>query len=148
MKENSAALAEKEKEVLDLQAALDYAKEWNRREDERNRQREEELVAVNAELQSQRMTYKEMADEFMLKWKIVNEQKAELTDSYHALQQEKIVLREKLWVEWTKEVEEATEQLTKHYEQTIELVTAKAKNNQATWELLAKNNQAEELEAI
>ena len=114
MKENSTALAEKEKEFLDLQAALDYAKEWNRREDERNRQREEELVAVNAELQSQRMTYKEMADEFMLKWKIVNEQKAELTDSYHALQQEKIVLREKLWVEWTKEVEEATEHLTKH----------------------------------
>ena len=34
MKEYSAALAEKEQEVLDLQAALDYAKEWNRREDE------------------------------------------------------------------------------------------------------------------
>ena len=43
MREYSAALAEKEKEVLDLQAALDYAKEWNRREDERNRRREEEL---------------------------------------------------------------------------------------------------------
>ena len=50
MKEYSAALAEKEQEVLDLQAALDYAKEWNRREDERNRRREEELVAANAEL--------------------------------------------------------------------------------------------------
>ena len=92
---------------------------------------------MNAELQSQRMTYKEMADEFMLKWKIVSEQEDELTDSYHALQEEKIVLRERLQVEWTKEVEEATEQLTKHYEQAIKLVTTKA-----------KNNQAEELEAI
>ena len=96
MKEYSAALAEKEQEVLDLHAALDYAKDWNRREDERNRRREEELVAANAELQSQRMTFKEMVDEFMLKWKIVNEQKAELTDSYNALQEEKIILREKL----------------------------------------------------
>ena len=52
------------------------------------------------------MTFKEMADEFMLKWKIVSEQKAELTDSYHALQEEKIVLREQLRVEWTKKVEE------------------------------------------
>ena len=55
------------------------------------------------------MTFKEMADEFMLKWKIVSEQKAELTDSCHALQEEKIVLRERLRVEWTKEAEEATE---------------------------------------
>ena len=37
--EYAAALAEKEKEVLDLQATLDYAKEWNHREDERNRRR-------------------------------------------------------------------------------------------------------------
>ena len=52
-----------------------------------------------------------------------------------------------------REVEEATTQLTKHYEQTIALVTAKAKNNQATWELLIAKYQAdanvtkEELEA-
>ena len=112
------------------------------------------MVAENAELRSQRMTFKEMVDEFMLKWKIVSEQKDELTDSYHALEEEKIILREQLRVEWTKEVEEATGQLTKHYEQTIQLVTAKAKNNQATWELLAAKLQAEvnsskeELEAI
>ena len=154
MREYSAALAEKEKEVLDLQAALDYAKEWNRREDKRNRRREEELVTANAEPQSQRMSFKEMADEFMIKWKILSEQKDELSNSYLALQEEKIVLREQLRVEWTKEMEEATGQLTKHYEQTIQLVTAKAKNNQATWELLAAKLQAEvhsskeELEAI
>ena len=52
-----------------------------------------------------------------------------------------------------REVEEATTQLTKHCEQTIALVTAKAKNNQATWELLIAKHQAdaksakEELEA-
>ena len=62
------------------------------------------------------MTFKELADEFMLKWKIVNEQKDQLTDSYHALQEEGIVMRERLWAEWTKEVEEATGQLTKHCE--------------------------------
>ena len=40
-------------------------------------------------------------------------------------------------------MEEATEQLTKHYEQTIMLVTAKAKNNQASWEFLSAKLQAE-----
>ena len=93
MEEYSAALTEKEKEVLDLQSALDYAKEWNHREDERNRRKEEELIAENVELRSQRMTFKEMANEFMLKWKIVSEQKDELTNSYHTLQEEGIVLR-------------------------------------------------------
>ena len=92
------------------------------------------------------MTFKEMVDEFMLKWKIVSEQKDELTNSYHALQEEGIVLRERLRAEWTKEVEEATGQLTKHYEQTIKLVTAKAKNNQASWELLSAKLQAEAYE--
>ena len=50
MEEYATTVAEKEKEVLDLQAALDYAKEWNHWEDERNRRREEDLVAANAEL--------------------------------------------------------------------------------------------------
>ena len=91
MEEYSAALKEKEKEVVDLHAALTYAKEWNHREDERNRRREEDLIAENAELRSQQMSFKEMADEFMLKWKIV---KDELTNSYHTLQAEGIVLRD------------------------------------------------------
>ena len=47
----------------------------------------EDLIAENAKRRSQRMTFKEMADEFMLKWKIVSEQKDELTNSYHALQE-------------------------------------------------------------
>ena len=75
LEEYAATVAEKEKEVLDLQAALNYAKEWNRREEERNRQREEKLVAENAELQSQRMNFKEIVDEFFIKCKLLSEQK-------------------------------------------------------------------------
>ena len=71
LEEYAATMAEKEKEVLDLHAALDYAKEWNLGEEERNRQREEKLVAENAELQSQRMTFKEIADEFFIKCKLL-----------------------------------------------------------------------------
>ena len=59
-------------------------------------------------MQSQHMTFKEMADEFMLKLKIVSEQKDELANSFLALQEEKIVLRERLQADWTKEVEETT----------------------------------------
>ena len=55
------------------------------------------------------MTFKEMADEFMLKLKIVSEQKDELTNSYLVLQEEGIVLRERLRAEWAKEVEETVE---------------------------------------
>ena len=54
------------------------------------------------------MAFKEMADEYFIKCKMLSEQKDKLSDSYLALQEEKIVLREKLRVEWDKEVEEAT----------------------------------------
>ena len=57
-----------------------------------------------------------MANEFMLKWRIVEEQKEQLSDSHHNLEEEGIITRERLRNEWTKEVEEATAQLTKHYE--------------------------------
>ena len=93
LEQYAATVAEKEKEVLDLQAALDYAKEWNRRE-ERNRQREEKMEPPNAELQSKHMTLKEMVDEFFIKCKLLPEQKDELSDSYLALQEERIVERE------------------------------------------------------
>ena len=44
---------------------------------------------------------------------------------------------------WRKEVEETTSQLTKHYEQTLALVTAKEKDNQAMYELLVAKCQAD-----
>ena len=116
IEEHSVALQAKEKEVLDLQVALTDAKERILREEERNRQREHELFAENEEIRSQHREWKEMANEFMLKWRIVEEQKEQLSDSYTKLQEKGIITRERLRAEWTKEVEEATAQLTKHYE--------------------------------
>ena len=84
-----------------------------------------------------------MANEFMLNWQITEEEKAKLADSYHECQEEGIVTRERLRAEWRKEVEETTTQLTKHYEQPIALVTAKAKDNQAMYELLMAKCQAD-----
>ena len=71
----------------------------------------------------------------------------------HQLQVEGIINKERQRDAWRKEVEETLTQLTKHYEQTIALVTAKAKDNQATCELLVSKCQEdakaarEELEA-
>ena len=143
LEEYAATVAEKEKEVLDLQAALDNAKYWNHRLEERNRQQEERMIAENAELQSQRTTLKEMADEFFIKCKLLSEQKDELSDSYFALQEERIVEREQVRAACQKEREQATEELTKRYEQAIQLVTADAKNTQAIYELRAQKLQTE-----
>ena len=74
----------KRKEVLDLQIALTNANERILREAEKNHQRELELFAETKEIRRQRTEFKEMADEFMLKWRIVEEQKQQLTNSYRA----------------------------------------------------------------
>ena len=50
LEEYAATVAEKEREVLEFQAALDNAHDWNRRQEERHRQREERMIAENAEL--------------------------------------------------------------------------------------------------
>ena len=42
----------------------------------------------------------------MLKWRIAEEKKAQLSNSYHELQEEGIVMRERLRGEWKKEIEE------------------------------------------
>ena len=93
-------LKAKEKEVLDLQVALAEAKEHILREEERNRQREQELFTENLEIRSQQREWKEMANEFMLKWRIAEEQKAQLSDSFNELQVEGIVTRERLRGAW------------------------------------------------
>ena len=100
MEEHSVAMKAKEKEVLDLQVALTDAKERILREEERNRQREQEFFAENEEIRSQHREWKEMANEFMLKWRIVDEQKEQLSDSYNKLQEESIITRERLRNEW------------------------------------------------
>ena len=143
MEEHSVAMKAKEKEVLDLQVTLTDTKERILREEERNRQQEQELFAENTEIRGQHTELKEMANELMLKWRIVNEKKEQLSESYNKLQEESIVTKERLRADWKKEIEETIAQLTKHYEQTIALVTAKAKDNQATWELLIAKYQAD-----
>ena len=104
--ENSAALQAKEKEALDLHVTLTEAKERVLREEERNRQREHELFAENLNIRRQQRDMKEMANEFMLKWRIAEEQRAKLVDSFNELQAEGIVTRERLRDTWKKEVEE------------------------------------------
>ena len=153
IEEHVVALKAKEKEVLDLQVALTEAKECVLMEEERNRQREHELFDENLDIRSQQREWKEMANEFMLKWRITEEQWAQLSDSYNELQAEGIVTRERLRDAWKKEVEETLTQLTKHHEQTLVLANAKSKEQQATLELLASQYQEntkvarEELEA-
>ena len=73
-----------------------------------------------------------MASKNLQKWRISEEQRAQISDSYHQLQVEGIVDRERQQYSWRKEVDEMIAQLTKYYEQIIALVTAKAKDNQAT----------------
>ena len=116
LEEYAATMAEKEREVLELQAALDNAHDWNRRQEESHRQREERMIAENAELQSQRTTFKEMSDEFFIKCKLLSEQNEKLSDDCLALHEEKAVECERVRAECKKEWEKATEELTKHYE--------------------------------
>ena len=97
---------QKKKEVLDLQISLTEAKERILREEERNRQREQELFAETEEIRRQHREWKETTNEFMLKWRIAEEKKAQLSNSYHELQEEGIVMRERLRGEWKKEIEE------------------------------------------
>ena len=94
-----------------------------------------------------------MANKFMLKWRITEDERAKLADSYNELQAEGIVTRERLRDVWKKEVEETLRQLTTQHEQTLALANTKAKDHQATLELLVSRCQEnakvarEELEA-
>ena len=61
------------------------------------------MIAENAKLQSQCLSFKEMVDEFFIKCKLLSKQKDELSDSYLALQKERIVEREQVRAECKKE---------------------------------------------
>ena len=82
--------------MLDHQVALTEAKEHALREEDRNSQRERELFAKNEEIRSQQRELQSIANEYMLKWKIIEEQRTQLSNSYHELQVEGIVTRERL----------------------------------------------------
>ena len=79
-----------------------------------------------------------MANKFMLKWRITEDERAKLADSYNELQAEGIVTRARLQDAWKKEVEETLTQLTKRHEQALALANAKAKEEQDTLELIVK----------
>ena len=92
--------------MLDLQVAITEAKEHVSKEEERNSQWEHELFIENQEIWRQQREMQDIVNEYMLNWKITKEQRAQLSDSYHELQVEGIVTRERLWDVWRKEVEE------------------------------------------
>ena len=82
--------------MLELQVALTEAEERIHREAERNCQQEQELFAKTEEIRRQHMEWKEMAEEFMLKWRITEDERAKLPDAYTELQAEGIVTRARL----------------------------------------------------
>ena len=86
--ESSAKLHAKEREVFDLQVANTEAKERLIKEEERNSRRE---VQQYEELQSQNRELQTMASQHLHMWKISEEQRATLSDSYNHLQVEGLV---------------------------------------------------------
>ena len=136
LEEYRATVADKERAIFELQSSLDNALDWHRRREESHRQQEERLIAENEELQSQRASFKEMADEFFIKCKLLSEQNEKLSDDCHGLHEEKAVALERVRAECKQDWMNATEELTKRYEQSIQLVTAEAKNDKASYSLL------------
>ena len=63
------------------------------------------MIVENAELQSQRRTMKEMADEFFIKSKLLSEQNEKLSNDCLALHEEKVVECKRVRAECNKEWE-------------------------------------------
>ena len=82
-----------------MQATLDNALDWHQRREESHRQQEERLIAENTELQRQRASMKEMADEFFIKSKLLAEQNEKLSDDCLALHEQKAVACERVQAE-------------------------------------------------
>ena len=92
--------------MLDLQVAITEAKERFIKEEERNSRRELQLFVDNKELRSQNRELQEMASRHLHMWKISEEQRAQISDSYHHLQVEAIVDMERQRDAWRKEADE------------------------------------------
>ena len=84
-----------------------------------------------------------MANQHLHMWKISEEQRVALSDSYNHLQVEGIVNMERQRDAWIKASDERAAQLTKRYKQPIELVTTKAKHTQSTCELIVQKCEDE-----
>mgnify|MGYP000391435637 FL=1 len=141
--EHSAAMKEKEKEVLDLRTALNDAKEQNLREEERNRKREQDLISEKGRLMSQCRDFQKMSDEVMMKYRTVCDQKDELTDSYIKSQEEAVLAKARFRAEWEDEVKVATAELRQHYERIVEVMNAEARARKTSMELLIAQYHAE-----
>ena len=129
--------------MLELRVTLIEAQERTLKEAERNSQWEQELFAETEEVRRQQREWKEMVNDFMLKWKIAEDEREKLSDAYTKLQAEGIVTRARLEDARKKEVEETLTQLTKRHEQALALAlaNAKAKEEQDTLQLVVRQYQ-------
>ena len=123
---------------MNLHVSIIEAKERFIKEEERNNRRERELLEDNQELRSQHRELQEMVRRNLQMWRISEEQRETISASYNHLQVEAIVDVERERDAWIKELDERASQLTKRYEQSLELVTTKAKNTQTTCELIVR----------
>ena len=116
MEEYRVAVVDKEQAIYELQSSLDGALDWNRRREETHSQQEANLLAETEELQRQRASFKEMADEFFIKCKLLSEQNEKLSNECYGLHEEKAAALERVRVECKQDWMNATEELTKRYE--------------------------------
>ena len=73
LEEYRATVADKERAIYELQSSLDRALDWHQRREEIHREQQESLIAETQDLRSQRESFKEMADEFFIKCKLLSE---------------------------------------------------------------------------
>ena len=143
LEEYRVALADKEQTIYELQTSLDGALDWNRRREETNSQREAALNEEIEELRRQRDNFKEMANESFSKCELLKELHDKLAEELNSLHEKETEAVERVRAECKKDWLEATAELTKHYEQSIELITAEAKNDKSSYALLHTRLQAE-----
>ena len=143
LEEYRAALADKEQTIYELQTSLDGALDWNRRREETNSQREAALNEENEELRRQRDSFKERANESFSKCELLTELHDKLSEELYSLHEKETEAVERVRAECKKDWLEATAELTKHYEQSLELITAEAKNDKSSYALLHTKLQVE-----
>ena len=143
LEEYRVAVADKEQTIYELQASLDGALDWNRQQVEEHSQREAALNEDNEEIRRQRESFKEMADSFFAKCNLLTEQNEKLSDELYDLHEKKAEAVERVRSECKLDWIKATEELTRRYEQSIELVTAEAKNDKSSYALLNTKLQVE-----
>ena len=113
LEEYQVAVAAKEQTIYELQASLDGALDWNRRQEETHSQREAALNEDNDEMRRQRDNFKELADEFFAKCKLLSEENEKLSNECYDLHEKKDAAVERVRAECKLDWMNATEELTK-----------------------------------